>query len=229
MEELFVNNPKTIQDVIGQNAIKLATELNADGIVSISRTREEGSFNAEKPYFEVKVTIFKKVGKGYQKVEYCAKMKKPEPGSMIPLKELLMHAISAKHLQKGDRIVCIQDESMGTGYRGLLAIFDVDTLFFDISANKLAEGIHPEIVEAVLELALEIAAEGREGRKIGTAFILGSRDALKYTKQLIINPFQGLEESMRRITDPQLKETMKEFAQLDGVFFIDQDGIILSA
>ena len=34
---------------------------------------------------------------------------------------------------------------------------------------------------------------------------------------------------MKQITDPDIKETMKGFSQLDGVFFIDQNGTILSA
>jgi diadenylate cyclase len=34
----------------------------------------------------------------------------------------------------------------------------------------------PAVLESVLELALEIAREGREGRRIGTLFTLGKAD-----------------------------------------------------
>ena len=44
-----------------------------------------------------------------------------------------------------------------------------------------------------------------------------------------MNPFLGYPEESRKITDPRMKETLKEFAQLDGVFIIEDNGTILSA
>ena len=108
-------------------------------------------------------------------------------------------------------------------------MFDVDSIFFNISTHKLADNISSEIIETAIDLALEISREGREGKKVGTAFIIGNKDILQYTKQLIMNPFLGYPEESRKITDPRMKETLKEFAQLDGVFIIEDNGTILSA
>lgn len=33
--------------------------------------------------------------------------------------------------------------------------------------------VNPEVLKSVIELAIEVAREGREGRKIGTMFIVG--------------------------------------------------------
>jgi len=145
---------------------------------------------------------------------------------MIPIKKVLIEAINEKYIEKGERVVCTEDESMGTGYKGILFIFDVDKIFFNISRHHLTENISSNIIETIINICSEIALEGREGKKIGTAFIIGNpSDLSKYSRQLIINPFSGLEE---KITDPNIKETIKEFAQLDGVFIIDTEGTIIS-
>lgn len=218
-----------IQNIIGLAAAKIADEISADAIISVERHNLEKQSD-ETPFYDVKVTVFKRIKKqAYSKSEYCTKIKKPEHGSVASIKELLMNAISNKYINKGERVVCVQDESMGTGFKSMLLIFDVDKMFFDISTTKVSENINPEVIEAIFEIAMEIAKEGREGKKIGTAFIIGKKDMMKYTKQLIINPFAYIEESERKITDPNIKETIKEFAQLDGVFCIDEDGIVLSA
>jgi len=49
-----------------------------------------------------------------------------------------------------------------------------------------------EIVESLIELAVEIAREGREGRRIGTLFTLGDEVAvLEKSRSLILNPLEG--------------------------------------
>ncbi len=217
-----------IEQSIGAAATKIAREINADGIVSIEKIQKEEYEEEEK--LDIKVTIFKKVQpKVYKKIEYKTKIKRLETGSIVPVKEILMESITKDYIKKGEKIVCIEDGSMGTGYKGVLFIFDVDEVFFKMGKQNISEKISPEIIEAVLDIAREISQEGREGRKIGTAFIIGEISELnRYLKQLIINPFGRLDEKIK-ITDLSVKETVKEFAQLDGAFIIDEEGHIISA
>ncbi len=217
-----------IENIMGITATKIADAINADAIISAERATSD-LYNEESPYYDVKVSIFKKIKfEKYAKAEYKTKIKKPELGSIAPVKDLLMDAIAHRFISKNNRVVFIQNETMGTGFKGMLFVFDVDTLFFEISANRLAENIDSNVIETVMAIALEISKEGREGKKIGTAFIIGEKDILNYSKQLIINPFTHIDEKDRNITDPKLKETIKNFAQLDGVFMIDKNGLILS-
>ncbi|MEK6837515.1 MAG: diadenylate cyclase, partial [Nanoarchaeota archaeon] len=96
--------------------------------------------------------------------------------------------------------------------------------------HNLREKINSDVLEALLSIAMELVSEGREGRKIGTAFIVGDAGEMsKYARQLIINPFQNYPAEMRQITDPDIKETIKGFSQLDGAFFVDANGTVLSA
>lgn len=87
-----------------------------------------------------------------------------------------------------------------------------------------------EVLESLIELAVEIAREGREGRRIGTLFTLGDEEAvLAKSRALILDPLAGHPESSRHVTNPNLRGTIKELAQLDGGFVVSHDGIILSA
>lgn len=86
------------------------------------------------------------------------------------------------------------------------------------------------VLEDVLSLAVEIAREGREGRKVGTLFTLGDSAAvIKASIPLILDPLAGHAEDRKRVDDPDLRETIKELAQLDGAFVVREDGVVLSA
>jgi diadenylate cyclase len=88
----------------------------------------------------------------------------------------------------------------------------------------------PEVLESLIELAVEIAREGREGRRIGTLFTLGDEDeVLAKSRALILDPLMGHPESSRHISNLNLRGTIKELAQLDGAFVVSRDGIVLSA
>jgi len=85
-------------------------------------------------------------------------------------------------------------------------------------------------LEQVITLSIEIAREGREGRKIGTMFAVSDSDAtLNRSKCMILDPLWNHPVSEKHITNPDMRETVKELAQLDGAFIVSDDGIVLSA
>lgn len=91
----------------------------------------------------------------------------------------------------------------------------------DVSEDTLA---------AVIMLAVEIAREGREGRKIGTVFTVGDEDAVvNHSRSLVLDPLFGHPREVKHIEDDNVRETVKEFAQLDGGFIVADDGTVLSA
>lgn len=88
----------------------------------------------------------------------------------------------------------------------------------------------PAILESLIELAVEIAREGREGRRIGTLFTLGDEQTvLSQSRPLILDPLAGHPQSLRHVSDANLRGTIKELAQLDGAFVVSHDGVVLSA
>lgn len=135
-------------------------------------------------------------------------------------------------IRGGDRIVCLTGID-GSGTIDTVIVLDLGTeveMFADTAADSLPADVTPAVFERVLTLASELGLEGREGRPVGTLFILGDCDrVLDQSHQLVINPFQGYPECERNVLDPRLEETIKEFSAIDGAFIIRGDGVILNA
>lgn len=103
------------------------------------------------------------------------------------------------------------------------------TDFLNNAENK-ENGVNSQTLERVILLATEIAREGREGRKIGTMFVVGdTEETLKRSRCLILDPLWNHPDDLKRIDDPNMRETVKELAQLDGAFIVSNKGIVVSA
>lgn len=88
----------------------------------------------------------------------------------------------------------------------------------------------PEALEQVALIALELAREGREGRKIGALFTVDDHAAvLARSRPLILDPLKGHPDEDKRIVDIGVRETLKELAQLDGAFVISGAGVAVAA
>jgi DNA integrity scanning protein DisA with diadenylate cyclase activity len=88
----------------------------------------------------------------------------------------------------------------------------------------------PAVLRSVFELAIELAREGREGRKIGTIFTVGDHEHVQeHSRPLILDPLLGHPDSSKRLDNPDMRETTKELAQLDGAFIVSSSGVIQSA
>lgn len=104
----------------------------------------------------------------------------------------------------------------------------VKELLQDICTDK--RGVNPETLKKVILLAVEIAREGREGRKIGTMFTVGDSDKiLENSKCLILDPLYNHPDHLKQIENPNMQETIKELAQLDGAFIVSEEGVVCSA
>ena len=154
--------------------------------------------------------------------------------AVIPIQRysnpVLVARTAAMHLAEllgdalGDRVL-IQFENVFEGLGSITVEVPLESVKISSIARKL-KGFDPRVVERVIEIAEEIREEGREGKKIGTLFVIGDPNELAlYTKQLILNPFKGYLPEERNILNEELKETIKEFAQLDGAFIIGKDGL----
>ncbi len=134
--------------------------------------------------------------------------------------------------KKGDKIVCLSGVPK-FGYVDSIFVIDVGREFEILTSEyltDLTEKVYPEVFGAILNLSIELAAQGREGRKVGTTFIIGDHDrVLQLSRQMIINPFMGYSENEHNILNPELKETITEFSAIDGDFVIREDGTIITA
>jgi len=141
-------------------------------------------------------------------------------------------AINADMLGQGDRAVFMSGISQ-MGNLDSVIVLDIGREFEMISSadvRSLSETVKPAIFEAVLNLAVEIAHQGREGKSVGTTFVIGDTETvLARSRQLTMNPFKGYGEDERNIFDPEVREILKEFSSIDGAYIIREDGVVVTA
>src|SRR5881398_597975 len=148
------------------------------------------------------------------------------------VKVALVAAMTANVLADGENVLCLTGRS-GARMPDTLIRLQIGRGFEEkaaIDTMGLCAEFSSQVVEAMVSLAMAIGHEGFEGHPIGTIFVLGDSTAvMEQSKQLTINPFQGISEAERNVLDPKIREAIKNFAVLDGAFVIREDGVVLAA
>lgn len=151
---------------------------------------------------------------------------------MGKIKLSVMSAISKGMVELGDKIVCVAGIKEFKTFDTVVVI-EIGKEYEILSsqeAQNISSSVHPGVFEELVKIAVELAYQGREGKPLGTIFVLGDAErVMQISRQMIFNPFQGYPEEERNILDPSLRETIKEFASLDGAFVIRDDGVIMAA
>ncbi len=141
-------------------------------------------------------------------------------------------ALSQDLLDVGSKVVCALGGS-DSGCLDAIQIIDMAKESEFITGKgliRISDYIPPELFQSVLNLCVELAEKGREGKPIGTIFVIGDHEkVLQLSKQMIMNPFKGYDESERNIHSAALKETLRELSAMDGAFIIADDGTVLTA
>jgi diadenylate cyclase len=149
----------------------------------------------------------------------------------VHLQFALLSLLSKQAVEAGEPIVHVYGLPE-SGIFDSLRLSYTDNCFdfnYPLSVKNVVSDFGNHILTRTLQIAGELAAEGREGKPVGALFVVGDYEKVKsYTRQLIINPFKGYEEQLRNIIDPSLEETVKEFAKIDGAFIVRGDGTIVS-
>jgi DNA integrity scanning protein DisA with diadenylate cyclase activity len=147
------------------------------------------------------------------------------------VKVAMVSALSQGAFKEGDLVLCL------TGRIGR----HVDTMMqmrigsslddrVAIEGVKLGDEFNSQVVDAMIQLALQIGQEGFEGHAVGTIITIGDHNnVMEKSRQLTLNPFQGISESERNVLDPRIREAIKNFSVLDGAFVIREDGVVLAA
>jgi len=150
---------------------------------------------------------------------------------MGQIKMAMMLSFSKRFIQPEDRFVFLT--GLARGDLDTMMIMEVGReyeMFQTVDQPPLKEHIRRAVFERVLNLSLQLAAEGREGKPVGAVFVLGdSKQVQANSRQMIINPFKGYPEEERNVLDDRMTETMKEFSSIDGAFVIKGTGTIISA
>jgi DNA integrity scanning protein DisA with diadenylate cyclase activity len=96
--------------------------------------------------------------------------------------------------------------------------------------RRLETHVPLETLKAVVDLATELGREGREGKPVGTLFVVGdTRKVLSMSRALGFDPVRGYSRRERNLRDRRVRESLKEIAKLDGAIIINRDGIVEAA
>ena len=144
----------------------------------------------------------------------------------------LLLAVSRSLFRKGDRVVSVSGRA-GSGLLDTITVSEVGAEFPLLRSGKTAlplGDIEPQTLEKVLQITMELAQEGREGRPVGCLFVIGDYERVQErSRQMVMNPFRGYTDEERNILDPSLEETLKEFSTIDGAFLLRGDGVMMAA
>jgi len=93
--------------------------------------------------------------------------------------------------------------------------------------QSLESSVPLKTVKVLVDLAVQIGREGREGKAVGTMFVVGdTKHVLEHSTDSGADPFRGYNKRVRNLLDPKVQEDAKEIAQLDGAFVVNADGTI---
>nr|WP_236262018.1 diadenylate cyclase [Pirellula staleyi] len=93
--------------------------------------------------------------------------------------------------------------------------------------KQLETSVPLETLKTVVDLAVEIGREGREGKAVGTLFVVGdTRKVLQHCQPAGYDPVKGYTRPERDLDDPRVREAVKEIAVLDGAFIVSPEGIV---
>lgn len=96
--------------------------------------------------------------------------------------------------------------------------------------RQLETRVPLDTLKIVVDLAVEIGREGREGKPVGTLFVVGdSRKVLASSRPVGFDPVRGYSRKERNLNEARNREAIKEIAQLDGAIIVSPDGIVEAA
>ncbi len=227
---------KSINKTMIEHAIKIAYAVKADSLlVCVDITRDIAAIAEEmkKPIGVIIVTREdEELSEDIKK--FAKKLDVPNVNltRVGKIKIAIAKGIVLGFFKRGDKIVCLSGVPK-FGYADSIIVIDVGKEFEILTSDFITdvlENVQPEVFNAVLNLACELAAQGREYRKVGTIFVLGDDEkVMQLSRQMIINPFLGYSEEQLNILNPELEETIKELSAIDGAFIIKENGVLVTA
>ncbi|HNY51749.1 MAG TPA: diadenylate cyclase [Smithella sp.] len=227
---------RTVNKTMVEHAVKIAHEIKANALMMCVDVINDPTLIADEIKKDIGVIIVSREDeelsddlKKNAKVLYIPNVNLTRVGK---IKIAIAQGIVLGILKRGDKVVCLSGVPR-FGYADSIFVIDVGREFEILTSdfiNDVIESVRPEVFNAVLNIACELAAQGRESRKVGTIFVLGDDEkVMQLSRQMIINPFSGYSEEQLNILNPELEETIKEFSAIDGAFIIKENGVLVTA
>lgn len=150
----------------------------------------------------------------------------------VQITQAFVEAIADGLLKTGDRVITLYASFDREGIDSLSVVNLSEHLARLTSRDlqRLETTVPLSTLKRVVDIALEIGREGREGKAVGTLFVVGNhRKVLEMSHEMVHDSFKGYSRKDRLITSHRVRESVKEIAQMDGAFIISSDGVVMAS
>ena len=145
------------------------------------------------------------------------------------LTQAILEAVADDLLEPGAEVVALYS-GFEQGRMDSVSVIHLDEHLQRLTVRDLRQletRVPLDTLKLVVDLAVEIGREGREGHPVGTMFIVGdAKSVLKLSNASGFDPVKGYHRKERSLNDKRVREGIKEIAQMDGAFVISGDGTV---
>jgi diadenylate cyclase len=153
----------------------------------------------------------------------------PEAPVYEKLTQALLESVADDILTAGAQVVALYS-GFEAGTVDSLSLVHLDEHLGQLTARDLRQletRVPLDTLKTVVDMAVEIGREGREGKPVGSLFVVGdSRKVLASSHPAGFDPVKGYSRKERNLDDPRVREGIKEIAQLDGAIVVSAEGIV---
>ena len=150
----------------------------------------------------------------------------------VQVSQALLEAIADDLLQTGARVIALyagyERENIDT-----LSVINLSEHLAKLTSRdlqRLETQVPLRTLRRAVDLAVEIGREGREGKPVGTLFVVGHHTkVISISHEHVHDPLKGYHKKERMISSARVRESVKELAQIDGAFIISADGCVMAA
>ncbi|MBP86773.1 MAG: hypothetical protein CMJ64_08660 [Planctomycetaceae bacterium] len=148
------------------------------------------------------------------------------------LTQALLEGVADEILDPNSEVVAVYS-GFDPGTIDSISFIRLDEHLGRLTARDLRQietSVPLETLKCVVDLAVDIGREGREGKPVGTLFVVGdTRKVLTQSHPAGYDPVKGYGRKERSLADARVREAVKEVAPLDGAFIVSPDGTVEKA
>ena len=156
-------------------------------------------------------------------------LKMPEAPVHEKLTQALLESVADDILAAGAQVVALYS-AFEPGTIDSVSLVHLGEHLGQLTARDLRQletSVPLDTLKTVVDMAVEIGREGREGKPVGALFVVGdAKKVLASSHPVGFDPVKGYQRKDRDLSDARVREGIKEVSQLDGAIVVSGDGIV---
>ncbi len=153
----------------------------------------------------------------------------PESSVQTQMSQAVLASVAAEFIRPGSTIVSVYS-GFDTEQIDTISVVKLTERLGRLTARdlrKLETKVPLDTLRTVVDLAVDIGREGREGKAVGGMFVVGDhKKVLAESRPGGFDLVKGYSRKERSLFDNKVREGIKEIAQLDGMFIVSADGTV---